>query len=159
MPDAAKTAAAPRLARPFVLVFLATMVAAAILVWEPWPITSFRLFSHLRQDRQHGWAAAAVDSGGGEEPLQLAELSSGFRGFSFRMAEFEASPWRRRDEICRTWVAPLASYSGGQEREIRLYRTSWRLSRRIDGGERPAPPSRALAFVCTSAGARRGVPR
>jgi hypothetical protein len=151
--------AAPRLARPFVLAFLVVMAAAAILVWEPWPITSFRLFSHLRQDQQHGWAAASVDADGVEKPLQLAELSSGFRGFGFRMAEFESSSWDRRDEICRTWVAPLADAGGGQQQEIRIYRTEWRLSRRVDGGERAAPPRQTLAFVCTHEGARRGGPK
>ena len=128
------------------------MVAAAVFTWEPWPITSFRLFSHLREDRQQGWSATLADPRG-EAPLAVADLSPDLRGFSFRMAEFEAAPWARRDEICRAWVAPLTE--AGRESEIRLYRTSWRLSRRIDG-ERPAPPQRQLAFVCTAAGAQRG---
>jgi len=149
--------AAPRLARPFVVLFLTLIVAAAIFTWEPWPITSFRLFSHLRADRQQGWAAT-VDVQGRETPLAVADLSSGLRGFSFRMAEFESASWSRRDEICRAWTAPLSEAEGRRGAEIRLYRTSWQLSQRIDGGERPAPPRRRLAFVCTPAGAQDGGP-
>jgi hypothetical protein len=129
------------------------MVAAAVFTWEPWPITSFRLFSHLREDHQRGWSATLANARG-EAPLAVADLSSDLRGFSFRMAEFETAPWARRDEICRAWVAPLTEAGG--ESEIHLYRTSWRLSRRIDGGERPAPAQRQLAFVCTAAGAQPG---
>jgi hypothetical protein len=31
----------PRLARPFVALLIAAMVASAVFVWEPWPLTSF----------------------------------------------------------------------------------------------------------------------
>lgn len=150
-------ATAPRLARPFVLLLLAAILAAAIFTWEPWPITSFRLFSHLREDHRRGWSAATVGPDGREAPLAIPELSSGFRGFNFRMAEFESASWARRDAICRAWTAPLRSQGTGRGTDIRLYRTSWRLSRRIEAAERPAPPSRSLAFVCTPAGARGAV--
>lgn len=42
----------PRFARPFVVLFIAAIVASALCVWEPWPLTSFRLFSHVRTDQQ-----------------------------------------------------------------------------------------------------------
>jgi hypothetical protein len=138
-----------------VLLFLTAMLAAALFTWEPWPITSFRLFSHLRRDQQHGWAAAVAAAGNRERPLTIATLSPGLRGFGFRMAEFETASWQRRDEICRAWIAPLLARGEGTRAEIRLYRLSWRLSRRIDNGQRPAPPSRTPAFVCAQAGARR----
>jgi hypothetical protein len=137
-----------------VLFFLLAMIAAAIFSWEPWPITSFRLFSHLRQDQQHGWEATVIDRDGREAPLAISDLASGFHGFRFRMAEFESARWQRRDEICQAWVAPLLGTDSGPKAEIRLYRLEWRLSRRIDGGERAAAPARALAFVCSAAGAR-----
>ncbi len=135
------------------------MLAAAIFVWEPWPITSFRLFSHLRQDQQQGWAASVLDAGGGESPLAIADLSSNFRGFGFRMAEFEVASRQRRDEICQAWVEPLLAGDDRGVAEIRLYRLSWRLSRRSADGERALPPSRRLAFVCSAAGARERTSR
>jgi hypothetical protein len=150
-PRQAGAANAPRLARSFVLLFLAAMAAAAIFTWEPWPITSFRLFSHLRQDQQHGWAAVVTGTDGEETPLAIAGPAGDLRNFGFRMAEFETTSWQRRDEICRAWLAPLQERGGA---EIRLYRLRWRLSRRIENGDRAAPPSRKLAFVCRPAGVR-----
>lgn len=136
--------------------FLAAMVAAALFLWEPWPLTSFRLFSHQREDLQQGWEATLADGHGDEAPLALTSLSSDFRGFGFRMAEFETASPQRRDEICRAWVAPLTADGNREPAAIRLYRLSWRLSERTADGERPLPPRRELAFVCTAAGARVG---
>jgi hypothetical protein len=157
-PAPAESANAPRLARPAVALFLVAMLAAAAFLWEPWPITSFRLFSHQREDRQQGWAATLAGVHGDEAPLALTSLSPDFRGFGFRMAEFETASRQRRDEICRTWVEPLTVDEDREPAVIRLYRLSWRLSRRTADDERPLPPRRQLAFVCTAAGAWNGAP-
>lgn len=156
-PPAEAHATAPRLARPFVAILLATMVAAAAFLWEPWPITSFRLFSHLRYERQIGWETDAVRRDGGETHVAVANLSPGYRNFVFRMEEFVSATTVRRDALCQTWVAPLQRR--GARLELRIYRTVESLSVRTEDGDRSAPPSRRLVFVCTPAGAREVAPR
>lgn len=143
---------APRLARPFVVVFLLATVAAPTLVWEPWPLTSWRLFSHARTDLQTGWQATAVSDAGVEVSYPLGALPRGYRGFSFLMREFPDAPVERRDELCRTWLAGADEGIGVRARAVRIYRTERRLSRRE--GNRTLPPSRELAYVCTAEGAR-----
>ena len=137
-----ETGAAPRLARPFVAAFLVAMLAAALFAWEPWPITSFRLFSHLRAESEAGWVASPAGSG------------NAFLHFGFKMREFEAGTAARRDSYCRAWVAALGPRAGEPAR-MEIYRVTRDLGRRVDGGERAAPPAKSgLAYVCTPAGAR-----
>jgi hypothetical protein len=143
----------PRLARPFVAVVVAVMIASAIFVWEPWPFTSFRLFSHLRHDEQAAWVATAVGPRGEEAPFQIDSLDHGFVNFGFRMAEFVDAETARRAELCRTWVqAADAVVGNGNATEVRLYRRTWRLSDR--SGDRSLPGTRDLVYVCTESGAR-----
>lgn len=141
----------PRLARPFVALLAAAMVASAVFVFEPWPLTSFRLFSHLRTDAQTAWSAAAVTDGGAEQPYPLAGAQRGYRGFGFAMVEFADAGAQRRDELCRAWVAAGPQVVGHEVDEVRLYRRSWLLSRR--DGERALPGERRLVYTCTAEGA------
>lgn len=148
----AGTARAPRLARPFVAVFLAAMLAAALFVWEPWPLTSFRLFSHLRSEQESGWTVAALTAGGVAHPLSQ---SGPFLHLPFQMREFESASAGRRDAVCRAWVRALQAEAGyGQEPEVVVYRVTRSLGRRVDGGERPAPPVERPAYACSAGGAR-----
>ena len=140
----------PRLARPFVAVLLAAMVACAVFAWEPWPLTSFRLFSTLRADEQSAWEATTVDRDGKELPYPLGGEDHGFRGFPFTMTEFAGAAEGRRDELCRTWVDAAPMLVGREAEEVRIYRRTWRLSERE--GDRALPGERALVYVCTSEG-------
>jgi hypothetical protein len=140
----------PRLARPFVALLIAAMVASAIFVWEPWPLTSFRLFSHLRTDAQSGWRATTVEADGTELAYPLDSLGRGLRNFGFRMTEFAAAAEARRDEICRTWVAVAPAVTDRDVVEVRLYERHWLLSARR--GDRAVPGTERLIFICTRDG-------
>ena len=130
----------PRLARPFVALLIAAMVASAVFVWEPWPLTSFRLFSHLRVDEQTAWEATVVEPNGEELGYPL--------GFAIR--DFVDADEEQRDELCRTWVAAAPEIVAREAVEVRLYRRRWLLSER--SGDRALPGSREHAFTCTSEG-------
>jgi hypothetical protein len=130
----------PRLARPFVALLIAAMVASAVFVWEPWPLTSFRLFSHLRFDEQIAWHSTVVEPNGNELDYPL--------GFAIR--EFVDADGGRRDELCRTWVAAAPEIVAREAVEVRLYERRWLLSER--SGDRAQPGSREHAFTCTSEG-------
>jgi hypothetical protein len=142
----------PRLARPFVAGLIALMVASALFVWEPWPFTSFRLFSHLRYDEQAAWHARAVAQGGEEITYPLGSADRGFRHFGFAMAEFVSADQARRDELCRTWVAAAPELIDVEAEEVRLYQRRWRLSER--SGDRALRGTDELGFICTREGAR-----
>lgn len=137
---------APALARPFVAVLLAAMIASALFVWEPWPVTSFRLFSHLREDGQTAWEATTVGAAGEERPYPLGSLPHGVRNFGFAMADFVASGTEQRDEACRAWVLEAPELVGREAVRVRIYQRTWRLSERP--GDRALPGARELAFVC-----------
>ena len=47
----------PRLARPFVAVFLAALVICPVTALNPWPFSSWELFSRLRSDHEVAWVA------------------------------------------------------------------------------------------------------
>lgn len=148
--------AVPRYARPFVAVFLAAMIAAAVFVWEPWPLTSFRLFSHERIDRQSAWEATAVSTGGGEAGYALGSEDRGLRGFPFVMGEFTGASEERRDEICRVWLAEAPQTEGEPAAAVRIYKRSWLLSER--DGDRTEPGTRALEYTCDAGGAHDATP-
>ena len=138
----------PRAARPLVAVLLVLMIASALFVWEPWPLTSFRLFSQLRVDQQTAWVVKAVDTDGGEQDLPLAgEL----RGFEFQIREFVVASPERRDELCRVWAGAAPEILGHPTEEVRLYQRTWRLSER--DGEVALPGSSELVYVCDGGGA------
>jgi hypothetical protein len=138
----------PRGARPFVAVFLALMIACAVFVWEPWPLTSFRLFSQLRVDQQTGWVVKASTGAGGEEDLPL---TGELRGFEFQIREFTAASPERRDELCRVWAGAAPDILGHPARDVRLYQRTWLLSDR--DGRRAAPGTSELVYVCDGSGA------
>jgi hypothetical protein len=140
----------PRYARPFVAILIAAMIACAVFAWEPWPLTSFRLFSNVRIDEQSAWLATTVDATGDEEPYPLGGEDHGFRGFPFTMSEFASADPARQDELCRTWVDAAPELVGRDAVEVNLYLRSWRLSDRDDDGARPGTTE--LRYTCTGTG-------
>lgn len=143
----------PRHAKPVVWVVIAVMFASAIFAWEPWPFTSFRLFSQLRIDHQTAWLATTVEGDGTERDYPLGALPRGFRGFGFTMAEFAGASPERQDALCRTWVGAAPELVGRDAVEVRIYQRSWTLSERDESGA--APGSTTLEYVCTRGGASR----
>jgi hypothetical protein len=140
----------PRLARPFVVVLIVAMFACAIFAWEPWPLTSFRLFSNLRVDHQAAWSATTIDAGGNEEQYPLGGEDHGFRGFPFTMSEFVSADRGRQDQLCRTWVAGAPDLVGHEAVEVRLYLRDWTLSDRA--GDHALPGATELRYTCTDGG-------
>lgn len=143
----------PKVARPFVALLLAAMVLTGIFAWEPWPLTSFRLFSTARVDRQQAWSATTVAAGGAEEAYPLGGEERGFRGFPFVMPEFVAASKQQQDELCRTWVAAAPELVDREAEEVRIYLRTWTLSDRVEDEARPGVTE--LRYVCTSEGLGR----
>ena len=152
MPDPDRGDRVPRFARPFVVALVAAMLITAAFAWEPWPLTSFRLFSTLRIDEQTAWSATAVDADGREVPYPLGGGERGFRGFPFLVGELATGSAERRDELCRTWVEAAPELIGIDAVEVRIYRRTWRLSDRR--GDEALPGRTELVYECGPGGAR-----
>jgi hypothetical protein len=144
---------APWFARPFVVAFLGVLLVCPLFSVEAWPLTSFRLFSHLRHDEQTSWQAFGVDGRSREVRYPVASLGQGFRGFVFEMRTFAARSPNERDALCETWLEGARRAMPGHDvKTVRLYQTHWLLSRRR--GRRALPPTRTLRYVCLPRGAR-----
>jgi hypothetical protein len=142
----------PRHARPFVVVFLTTLVVCAVAAVNLWPFSNWELFSRLRTDRQTGWGAVAIDRAGHARNYPIASLAHGYRGFRFIAARFADRSVAQRDEICATWLRGATNEFGSSTRLVRIDRLSWVLSDRR--GKRAAPPHRSPAWTCSARGAR-----
>jgi hypothetical protein len=142
----------PRYARPFVALFLTALVVCPLAAVNGWPMSSWRLFSALRSDRQTSWQAVAVDSSGDEHDFPVASMPRGYLGFRRIMAGFSRRPAGGRDAICGVWLQGATQRFGETTTLLRIYHLSWLVSDRE--GDRAAPPQRALAWTCSSKGAR-----
>jgi hypothetical protein len=134
--------AAPRYARPFVLLFLATLVVCAAAGLNLWPFSSWELFSRLRTDQAAGWDALAVDSAGRTRDDPIPSLPYGHRGFGATMAMFHGDSPSARDAICDTWLNEATRRLGSSTRELKIYRLHWLVS------ERGGPRRRKLVVIC-----------
>jgi hypothetical protein len=144
------SAGAPRFARPFVTVFLIASVVCALATIEAWPLTAWRLFSHLRTDQQLSWSATAVDRHGREHAYPLGALPQGYRGFSFLMNGFVSDSAARRQELCDTWRLGTTELLGFEARAVRIYELRSSLSERA--GDRGGPAQRTLMYTCRPGG-------
>lgn len=139
---------APRWARWFVWSFLAAFAVCGVGGIEAWPLTGFRLFSHLRHEHQMQWVAFAVRPEGGEVWLRLSRFPGGYNGFPLVMKSFATRSPEKREEMCRAWTI-AASGLEGKTVAIRIYALDRRLEPRR--GQRPmTAPSRTLAYTCTA---------
>jgi hypothetical protein len=146
------SAAAPRCARLFVALFLATLVVCPLAAVNLWPFTNWELFSRLRTDQQIGWRALAVDSAGREHGYPIALLPHGYRPSGSIVADFSGRSAAERDAICSAWLRDASHRFGSGTRLVRIYRLEWLLSDRQ--GRRAAAPHPTLAWICSTKGAR-----
>ena len=136
---------APRWARWFVGVYLATFVVCGVAGLEAWPLTGWRLFADARQARQPGFQAVTVDRAGRETPIPFADLPAGYRGDVQILKGFAGLAPGRQAAVCQAWAGAVRE-RGGEVAEVRIYQTVTDVSRRA--GDRGAPPERTLRFTC-----------
>jgi hypothetical protein len=137
---------APRWARWFVWSFLTMFAICGVVGIEAWPFTGFRLFSHLRHERQTDWQAFAVRPDGREAWLPLSRFPGGYNGFPLVMKGFSSHSPHERAEMCRAWTV-AAHALRGETVAIRIYAIDRRFEPRH--GRRPMiPPKRTLVQTC-----------
>jgi hypothetical protein len=142
--------AVPRWSRWFVRVFVGVFVLCGVAGIEAWPLTGFRLFSHLRHEQTVGWLRTWVGPDGSERPVDLTGLPQGYGSFVLVVTSFASRPKHEQDAMCRAWISGLARVDPTVQ-AMRVYRLDQSLAPRRDG--RPATsPLKSLVFVCTDHG-------
>lgn len=151
-PPPSASATVPRHARAFVALLLAALVLCAVTSVNAWPLSSWRLFSSLRSDRQTSWQAVAVDASGRAQDYPIASSAHGYRGFGHIVSGFPKRSDTRRDAICAAWLSGATTQFGPSTEFLRIYRLDWLVSRRQ--GDRAGAPRRTLAWICDLQGVR-----
>jgi hypothetical protein len=137
--------AVPRWAKWFVGLFLTVFAVCSVVGIEAWPLTGWRLFSHVRTERQTTWQAVTVDALGREQWLPLSRFPGGLNGFVLVMPKFSHLSLIRRAAMCQAWTA--AARSAGRTGTVRIYEVDRDLAPR--DGSRPArSPTRTLRYTC-----------
>ena len=141
----------PRHVKWFIRAFLAAFIVCGLAGIEAWPLTGFRLFSHLRHERAVGWERTAVEPGGSERAITFAGLPDGYRSFVLLVTSFPSKPKDERDTMCRTWVEGLRRLDRHAV-AMRIYRLDQSLVPR-SGGRPASRPRRILMVTCSDRGA------
>jgi hypothetical protein len=137
---------APSWARVFVFGYLAAVLICGVFVIEAWPLTGFRLFSHLRYARQLGWQATTVDHSGRERIIHFGAFPRTYRHLPLIMRTYGALPQARQEATCQAWAAQVRHH-GGEVKGVRIYRTVVDLRRHRNRRHAPKP-RRYLRFTC-----------
>jgi hypothetical protein len=120
--------AAPRYARPFVLIFVGLLVVCALAPLNLWPFSSWELFSRLRDPVASSWVAVVS-------------------GRDLRARDFAIG----RHTACEPFLRGITERFGPAT-GVRIYRVERMLP---DGDEaHPAPPYRRLVVTCAARGVR-----
>jgi hypothetical protein len=120
--------AAPRYARPFVVIFVGLLVVCALAPLNLWPFSSWELFSRLRDPVSSSWVAVVS-------------------GRDARARDFSVGRHTACDPFLRSVTRRFGSATG-----VRIYRVE-RLH--PDGDEvHPPPPYRTLVVNCVVKGVR-----
>ena len=109
--------------RAFVAVFLSVFVACGLLQVEAWPLSGWRLFSHVRTGEIRSWLATAVDPDGVERPVPFGSFAAAHRGELQVLKGFDGLSVAERRDVCRAWADEMARI-GVDVVEIRIYVTT-----------------------------------
>src|SRR2546421_2738982 len=112
-PQASSGGRAPSWTRVFVFGYLAAVLICGVFVIEAWPLTGFRLFSHLRYARQLGWQATTVDRSGRETIIHFGAFPPTYRHLPLIMRTYGGVPPARQGGSCPARAAPGRRPRGG----------------------------------------------
>lgn len=144
----ATTENVPAWTRVFVGAFLTAFVICGLFGVEAWPLSGFRLFSHVRTVDRATFVAVTVDADGIEDPIPFKRLPAAYRGFGFVARALPSLSPADRLAACRVWADVAELELGRHVAEVRVYRLDITLLPRA--GERAvSQPVRTLAYGCT----------
>ncbi len=133
-------------ARAFVAVYLVAFLACGAFAIEAWPLTGWRLFSHLRHAQRSGWQVFTVDRAGQQARVNFATFPRPDRHLTLIMRDYPHQSASRQEAVCQAWAGRIRA-QGRQVSGVRIYRTAVDLHRHR-GRRAPPPPRRRLTYVC-----------
>ena len=104
--------APPRYVRRFVVALLVLLCVPAVIGFDAWPLTGWRLFSLARDNSQIRWVADVIRSDGDVVTVDFDELPIAYRHAEWPLAELGGAGKERRDDVC------LALLDGVQEHRL-----------------------------------------
>lgn len=140
----------PRGARWFVGVLLVVLAVPAIIGFELWPLTGWRLFSLSRGDSQTKWVVQAVADDGSSRSVSLEELPLRFRHAEWPMAELPGASEGRRQAVCEALLGAVVEVEPGTA-AVEITRDRQQLI--DDGGEWTLTHDPEVVHTCTVPGA------
>jgi hypothetical protein len=144
----------PAWTRAFVALYLIAFLLCGAFAIEAWPLTGWRLFSHVRRANLYGWRAYTVDARGHETQIDFGRFPRADRHLPLIMQTYGKLSPQRKDAVCRAWAGRVRGF-GDQVSGVRIYRTHV-LLRRHRYHRRPPKATRQLFYVCADGkGARR----
>ncbi len=102
-----------------ILIFL--LISSGFADKEAWPLTAWRLFSHVRTDEQISWTAFGLTNDD-KYQIDFGSLPRGYSGSASLLKTWPSMTQKERDVICNTWLSALAKNDLSIE-GIRIYRT------------------------------------
>jgi hypothetical protein len=90
----------PGRVRWFVAVLLVCLVVPALIGFDAWPLTAWRLFSLSRDATETHWEVEASAPGGEPVVLHLDEMGLPYRHAQWILAEIGRSSTARKDAVC-----------------------------------------------------------
>jgi hypothetical protein len=133
--------------RWFVRIFLAAFVVCSVFGFEVFPLTGFRLFSHVRPEVQVVWEADTVEGRGVQERLWFEDLPRAYQGFPFVVRGFTRLPADRKLAMCEAWLSQARRVEHDAS-ALHIYREDWKALPRL-GDRSAAPTHRILAYACS----------
>jgi hypothetical protein len=145
------TESVPRWTRAFVGVFLTAFVLCGLLGIEAWPLSGFRLFSHLRTADHTAFVAVTVNDDGLETPIPFGRLPAAYRGFRFVARDLPSLTSEERLTMCRVWMDVAERELERDVAEVRIYRLDITVLPRTDG-RAVSRTARSLVYDCSARG-------
>ena len=134
------------LIRGFVVAVLVAFLACGIFVVEAWPLTGWKLFSHLRHAQRGGWQVFTVDRPGRQTRVDFATFPRADRHLTLIMRDYPRRSPAAQESVCQAWASRVRA-QGRQVSGVRIYRTVVDLHGHR-GQRRPPPARRRLAYLC-----------
>jgi hypothetical protein len=91
----------PRHAVGVVSALLTLLLVPALIGFDAWPLTAWRLYSVSRTDTQTRYRVEVTTTGGGTEVIELIDLPLGHRNAAWALPGLQDAPPGRRQEVCQ----------------------------------------------------------
>lgn len=121
------------------------LVICGIARIEAWPLTGWRLFSHVRKPVQTSWRAVVVSPTGAESGMGFADAA--YRGTPHVLDGFPSSGGAQRDAVCAAWLDKLGR-DGRDVALIRIEHVTVDHSRRDGRRRAPGFVAREARYEC-----------